>query len=456
MSKIRYALLPLLLLTTGAAYTQRQPPPNIIVIVADDLGWADVGFHGADIATPNIDRLAREGATLDRYYVAPICSPTRAGLMTGRYPERAGLRANVIPPWSTFGVDTTVAMLPVLLARAGYTNRAMIGKWHLGHARSAYLPLNRGFNYFYGHYNGAIDYFTHKREGELDWHRNEEPCYDTGYSTDLLAREAARCVERFAAAQKPFFIYLAFNAPHSPLQAPADELQAIGADTATASPRQKYTAMVRRMDKGIGKVLSALQQAGADRNTLVLFMSDNGAAPREGGSSGPLRGGKFTEWEGGVRAAAALRWPGGIKGGGKIAQVTGYIDVLPTLCDIAGIPADGAPRDGISIWPVLSGRKKAINRDFYLGMGALAQGSWKVIRANAGNPRMKAAEDQLFDLQADPGEKKNVRSAHTELYNKLLQKLKAYDTIRAAVTVPPYEAGRKGFKAPPEWKIEDL
>lgn len=455
MRKMRFAALLLLLLTAGTAHAQKKTPPNIVLIVADDLGWGDVGFHGAAIATPNIDRLAREGVVLERYYVAPVCSPTRAGLMTGRYPERAGLRANVIPPWSAFGVDTTVAMLPALLAHAGYANRAMIGKWHLGHARRAYLPLSRGFNYFYGHYNGAIDYFTHQREGELDWHRNEEPCYDTGYSTDLLAQEAARCVERFAAAHNPFFIYLAFNAPHSPLQAPREELEAIGADPEKPNARQTYTAMITRMDKGIGKVLDALRKAGVDRNTLVLFMSDNGAAPREGGSSGSLRGGKFTEWEGGVRAAAALRWPGAIKGGGKIVQVTGYIDVLPTLCDIAGIHADGVARDGISIWPVLSGRQKEIDRDFYLGMGALLHGNRKIIRANAGNPRMKMEEDQLFDLQADPGEKKNIRSHDPELYSKLLQKLKAYDSIRAAVTVPPYAAGRKGFKALREWKIKD-
>jgi Arylsulfatase A and related enzymes len=180
------------------AAAQSMEKPNIVIILADDLGWGDVGYNGGDIKTPCIDRLAKDGVVLNYFYTAPICSPTRAGLLTGRYPNRFGLRQTVIPPWSEFGVDTTEVFLSDMLAEAGYVHRAAFGKWHLGHSKRAYLPLQRGFTRFYGHYNGAIDYFTHMREGELDWHRNEETCYDEGYATDLITKEAVESIRQYA------------------------------------------------------------------------------------------------------------------------------------------------------------------------------------------------------------------------------------------------------------------
>lgn len=196
--------------------------------MADDLGNGDVGYHGSDIKTPNIDRLAKEGIMLNRFYVAPVCSPTRAGLLTGRYPNRFGLRETVIPPWRDFGVDTTEVFLPELLAGAGYKNRAVLGKWHLGHSRKAYHPLNRGFTHFYGHYNGAIDYFTHKREGELDWHNDYKTSYDEGYATDLITEEAVKSIQDYSDDGSPFFLYVAYNAPHGPLQAKNEDLVKYG------------------------------------------------------------------------------------------------------------------------------------------------------------------------------------------------------------------------------------
>ena len=157
-----------------SAVAAAQTKPNIVIILADDLGWGDVGFHGSDIATPNLDKLAAKGIQLERFYTAPVSSPTRAGLMTGRYPSRFGIRKTVIPPWRDYGLDETEETIADMLGKEGYANRAIIGKWHLGHARQAYYPLNRGFTYFYGHLNGAIDYFTHTREDELDWHKNWE------------------------------------------------------------------------------------------------------------------------------------------------------------------------------------------------------------------------------------------------------------------------------------------
>ena len=199
--------------------------PNILIIVADDLGFADVGFNGGKIiATPNLDRLAATGVRLTDFRTCPMCSPTRAGLLTGRWPLRFGLMRAVVPPWSPHGLPQNENTLPELLAGAGYEHRALVGKWHLGQARREFLPLAHGFTRFYGHYNGAIDYFTHQREGERDWHDNERTITEKGYATDLLAAEAVRFV-RSSPPGKPWLLYLAFNAPHSPHQAKEDDLK---------------------------------------------------------------------------------------------------------------------------------------------------------------------------------------------------------------------------------------
>lgn len=462
----------LLFMLSHNCFSQGSKRPNIIIILADDLGWGDVGFHGSNIKTPNIDRLAKEGVVLNRYYTAPVCSPTRAGLMTGRYPNRFGLRATVVPPWSSFGVDTSEEYIPSMLAQAGYTNRAVLGKWHLGHASRAYLPLQRGFTHFYGHYNGALDYFTHLREGELDWHNDEETSHDKGYSTDLISDEAVRCIQQYKSA--PFFLYVAYNAPHGPLQAKREDLLLYGYDESKGSfgkqtggeegegggegkgntPRQTYSAMVTCMDRGIGRILAQLKKQGIEDNTLVIFHSDNGAAPNEGGTSGALRGLKFQEWEGGVRAPAILKWPAGFKGGRTLDQVTGYIDIAPTLRDLVGLKTSPAkPYDGISVWPVLKDGKKNIDRDLYLGYGTLVSHDWKIVVASAGNPKMEAKEDLLFRIDKDPSETTDRKKENAAVYTKMKQQVQAFDAIKSAVEVPPYGQGRKGFKAPKDWKI---
>jgi len=299
------ALVALLFLTALASATS---PPNIVIVVADDLGWNDVGYHGSEIRTPRLDSLAREGVEFDRFYVCPICTPTRAGLMTGRYPHRFGLRDTVIPPWRDYGLSTDEACLPELLAEAGYKRRACIGKWHLGHSRRAYHPLSRGFTSFYGHYNGALDYFTHLREGELDWHRGFEASRDEGYSTTLLADEAVRFIEASDDAA-PFLLYLPFNAPHAPLQAEPTALAEYGATNKPGRDAQRptFSAMVTSLDTAIGRVLDSLEERGFTDNTLVWFFSDNGGEVKQGGNNKPLRGAKHTVWEGGVRVPAIVR-----------------------------------------------------------------------------------------------------------------------------------------------------
>ncbi|RAV30258.1 arylsulfatase B [Sinomicrobium soli] len=444
----------------------RSGKPNIIIILADDLGWGDVGFHGSEIMTPNLDQLAEEGVVLSHFYTAPVCSPTRAGLMTGKYPNRFGLRQTVIPPWSEFGVDPDEKFLPQYLEQSGYVNRAVLGKWHLGHAKKEYLPLSRGFTRFYGHYNGAIDYFTHKREGELDWHNDWDTSFDKGYSTDLISDEAVKCIRDYTGS--PFLMYVAYNAPHGPLQAKKEDMLLYGYDENQPkigrnkgegsqgkgnTARQTYAAMVTCMDRGIGRIMKALKEQGIEENTLVLFFSDNGAAPGEGGSSGKLRGTKFQEWDGGVRSPAIVKWPAGFEGGRTVDQVTGYIDVLPTLLEVCRHEEGGTGLDGINILPVLKGQKSTVERDFYLGYGSLVNNSWKLVRANAGNARMKHKEDALFRIMQDPYEQHSVKEKQPQVYENLLRIVKEYDAIKPGKSVPPYGQGRKGFKAPENWKV---
>lgn len=453
---------------------QRSSKPNILIIVADDLGWGDVGFHGSEIKTPNLDKLSQEGVVLNRYYVAPICSPTRAGLMTGRYPNRFGLRQNVIAPWLNFGVDTTEEFLPQLLAKAGYKNRAALGKWHLGHAKRAYLPLSRGFTHFYGHYNGAIDYFTHEREGELDWHNDWATSFDKGYATDLITNEAVESIKKYK-KDGPFFLYVAYNAPHAPLQAKEEDLKLYGYDSSKPkfgasggdggdnatkgrgnTKRQTYSAMVTSMDRGIGQILQTLKKEGLENNTLVLFHSDNGAEPDQGGTSGELRGAKFQEWDGGVRVPAIIKWPAGFKGGITLNQLSGYIDVAPTLRDIAGVTSAPAKKyDGISILPALKQADKQIDRSIYLGYGSIINNDWKLVKANSGNEKMKLENDLVFNVRIDPSEKNDIRASNTDKHKELASKVKNFDAIKSSSKVPPFGQGRKTFKAPNNWEIKE-
>jgi arylsulfatase B len=477
MNKFKKLGLLLFIITSAISTCKGQTKkdkPNIIIILADDLGWGDVGFNKSDISTPNIDKLAREGMLLNHFYTAPICSPTRAGLMTGRYPNRFGLRETVIPPWSKFGVDTSETFLPEFLEGAGYKQRVALGKWHLGHASKKYLPLNRGFTHFYGHYNGAIDYFSHKREGELDWHNDWETSFDKGYSTDLITDEAVRVINKGGDEKSPFFLYIAYNAPHSPLQAKMEDLLKNGYDKSKPTfgndksedefgvqgrgnnRRQTYSAMVTALDRGVGRIMTSLKEKGIDQNTLILFFSDNGAAPNGGGSSGNLRGTKFEEWDGGVRAPAIAKWPNFIKSGSKTDQVMGYVDVVPTIINIAGgDPISHQKFDGLDMTNVLTSGHGIIERNLYLGYGSLVNNEWKIVTANSGNDRMKLKEDAIFDIMKDPSEKNNVKNENPEAYKKLLLILEPFESINPKNLVPPYGEGKKGFKAPKNWIIKN-
>ncbi len=435
-------------------------PPNIVIVLADDLGWGDVGYHGSHIQTPNLDKLAETAMRLNRFYVAPVSTPTRAGLMTGKYPNRMGVRHVVIPPWRDYGIEPEEIFLPEELAKAGYQHRTIIGKWHLGHSRKRYWPLNRGFTHFYGHLNGAIDYFSHEREGELDWHNDWESNYDKGYSTDLITDHAVQCIKDYSDDEAPFFIYVAYNAPHTPLQAKDEDMERYGFDS--SKPRfgqgdktgrgnnkeQTFAAMVTAMDRGIGEVIRTLKDTGEFDNTIFLFFSDNGT---DNGSSGELRGRKFLEFEGGVRVPALLSWPSKLSGPRTIEQVTGFVDVMPTLLDVLEVRSD-IEFDGISMLPVLSGERNFIERNFYLGLGAVVSTEWKFIEKGHNNA-MKIKSDMLFKINTDPFEQNNLKDIYREKVEELRSFVKKYDTIQPPHPLPDYGAGRGGFLAPKEWKV---
>ena len=250
--------MPLLVAPAWAAAPKR---PHVVFLLADDLGWKDVGYHASEIKTPNLDRISVAGARLEQFYVMPVCSPTRCCLMTGRYPMRTGLQSGVVRPWAQYGLPLDERTLAQALKEAGYVT-AITGKWHLGHFEPEYLPTRRGFDHQYGHYNGAIDYFDHTREGGLDWHRDDKVLREEGYSTNLIGAEAVRLIKGHD-PKTPLFLYVPFNAPHTPLQAPEEYLKKY-ADIKDMQ-RRKYAAMVTCLDDAVGRIEAALKEPRSAR-----------------------------------------------------------------------------------------------------------------------------------------------------------------------------------------------
>ncbi|HUG20853.1 MAG TPA: sulfatase-like hydrolase/transferase, partial [Planctomycetaceae bacterium] len=411
--------------------------------------------------TPNIDKLAADGVKLERFYSCPMCSPTRAGFMTGRWPLRFGMMRAVIPPWSDYGLPGSETTLPELLATAGYERRAIIGKWHLGHARHAHHPLEHGFTYFYGHYNGAIDYFTHERDGEVDWHRNRETVKEEGYSTDLLAADAAKFIAE-SPKDKPYFLYVPFNAPHSPFQAKPEDLAKY---PDRKGKKKTLAAMIDCLDQGVGKILAAIDERGDADRTFVLFFSDNGGVDGVSDNS-PLRGAKLTPYEGGIRVVACARYPNGNMIGGKMIQERmGYIDLLPTICQLAGaeIP-ESLTLDGIDVAAAMAGAEKLPDRAWCtyeaqknnLERSYAAQtNDWKLV---VKGPALFSTDPsqvkvEVYHLSEDPKETKHVLERAVQFAGPLMQKLNEF-TLLNQEGVTPYGEGREGFKAPQDWRIE--
>ncbi len=440
-------------ITAALASDQDTQRPNVLIILADDMGWNDVSFHGGPIPTPNIDRLAEEGMSLDRFYTNPKCTPTRAALLIGRDPLKLGLTYATVYPWSGFGVAASEHFIGETFRAQGYET-AIVGKWHLGHTVPAHHPNHRGFDYFFGSLNTGGDYFTHENQGGYDLQRNGVSLAEFvgQYNTDIYSSEAVRWLTDIRDKQKPFFLYLPYKAPHSPFQAPRTLIDEYGG---------VYEAMMVAMDQGIGLVLDTLEAEGLSDETIVLFLSDNGAT-RGSGSNAPLRGFKLDTYEGGIRVVAVMRFPSALKAGGMSEQVMTSLDVFPTLAAAAGIDvlADRS-LDGLDLWEELvDGQVMSRSDDIiYASEGFLGrQFSFSVLR-----DRMKLVQrvdqtfekitilNELYDVFADPSESNDIADAHPELVEELIEVLiharRQHPYAGSHTRIVPHP----GWRAPLDW-----
>lgn len=451
MNRRAFLTLPLV----SAAAVAQAKKPNVVIFLADDLGWADVGFHGSEIQTPNIDRLAAQGTQLNRFYSCPLCSPTRAALHTGKHPIRLGLGYTVIRPWAPFGLPAEESTIANVFHDAGYET-AMAGKWHLGHFEGRYFPGKRGYDHSYGHFNGAIDYYTHEREGGIDWHRNGKALREEGYSTDLIANEAARHI-RQRNKSKPLFLYVPFNAPHSPLQAPKEALDRYA--SIKDEKRRTFAAMTDRMDAGVGAVLKALDDQGIAGDTLVLFFSDNGGPTGLGARNTPLRGAKGSTWEGGTRVPAVVRFPGRIAAGAKSEQVMTVMDVLPTVAESAGIEFKRV-MDGRSQWDTLRTGKTVPREDLFFSIESAQKFHFALHRADGpAQWKLVCEEDSkdakrelsLFRLDQDATESNNLASANPGIVQELSARIDEWRKFHPANGLRHTGAHPAGWTGPKTW-----
>ena len=413
--------------------------PNILVILADDLGYADVGFQGCkDIPTPNLDKLATRSVRCTSGYVThPFCSPTRAGLLTGRYQQRFGHENNPmwLPEDTGAGLPLSQTTLPQVLKTAGYKTGA-IGKWHLG-AHPQFHPNQRGFDEYFGFLGGGHIYLPGGKGGEeynipMDRNGTKEPL--AGYMTEVLGREAGAFMQRHRS--EPWFLYLAFNAPHTPLQATPALLERVKhIDDET---RRGYAALVVGLDDAVGATMQALRESGQEENTVVFFFSDNGGPISVTHSSNaPLRGAKGAVFEGGMRVPFLVSWPGKLPQGRDYAQPVSSLDVFPTAAALAGAKVPGSVAlDGTNVLPFLTGEAAGAphERLFWRTGGGAAwaarEGRYKLVRhANE--------TDQLFDLEADVAESKDLRAEKPEVAAQLSARLDAWN----AQLIPPVFEG---------------
>ncbi len=394
--------------------------PHIVYLLADDLGHKDLGFQGGKIATPNLDKLAASGVTLNSFYVQPFSSQTRAALMTGRYPMRYGLQTMSIVPASQFGLPTEERTLAQGLKDAGYKT-AFIGKWQLGHAKPEFRPNQRGFDYFYGTLSGEVHDHI-KKTTKSDWRRNDQSVKEDGVVTQLLAKDAVNLISK-QNAETPLFLIVAFNAP--------------GAD-ASAEIGGSYAAGVSTLDEAIGQVIGALEKKKMLNNTLIVFHSDNGGAvptkfatgdndvKKIGADNGIYREGKGSLYEGGVHVTALVAWLGKIKEKSTVSRLLHVTDIYPTLLHIAGGILDQPKKlDGLNAWATLTEEQLSPRQDILLNVddfrGAIRAGEWKLI-VRAALP----SKYELFDIANDPEESQNQAETYPDRVKSLLKQLNEY------------------------------
>ena len=429
IGRVVVAWLAGLLVAMTVTTTVEARPPNIVVLLADDLGWGDLERHGGPARTPAIDRLAAEGVELQRCYAHPVCSPSRAGLSTGCLPRRFGIDRPLRrrDPGLPAGLPT----LPRTLSAAGYATN-LVGKWHLG---TSSPPLASGFDHFYGFLGPEIDSFTHlDRRGDLDWQRDGTPVEEEGYAAILMADEAVRIIQR-QDADRPFYLQVAFNVPHFPILAPA-------ASTAKYAglpePQATRCGMIDVLDTGVARVLEALDERGLAAETILLFLSDNGAD--RSGSNAPFRARKATVYEGGIRVPAIVRFPGHLPAATVSEQPITVQDLFPTLCAATGIslPAD-ARCDGVDLWPALSAGRVDDRPPFVIATTdrACFAGDWKLVVNAAGGT-------ELFHLGSDPSETRDLLAAEPGVAALLRSRLAEIEAGFAAPAgrAPPPRRGQ--------------
>ena len=431
------------------ARAARGRRPNLLLILVDDLGYGDLSSYGArDIRTPHIDALMAAGARLDHFYAnSPVCSPTRAALLSGRYPDLVGVPGVVREdPKDSWGyLSPRARLLPETLRRAGY-DTALVGKWHLGLA-SPNLPQERGFKTFRGFLGDMMDdYYTHLRHGINYMREGTREVNPKGHATDVFTDWAVEYLSARRRESKPFFLYLAYNAPHVPVQPPAEWLERVTRrEPGIAPQRARLAALIEHLDAGVGRVVEALKAAGQYENTMIVFTSDNGGQLSAGATSGPLRGGKEELYEGGIRVPFGVVWPGRIQPGTRSDRVALTMDVLPTFFEAAGVPLDQAV-DGESILPALLGRQAPApertlfwmrregggfyhGRDYY----AVRRGSWKLMQNHPYMPY------RLYNLDEDPHEDRDVSKEQAVVIEELSRALRAHLQRAGAV---PWQKGR--------------
>jgi arylsulfatase A-like enzyme len=403
--------------------------PNVLVILVDDLGYGDLGCYGAtDLHSPQIDQLVQQGMRFDRFYAnCPVCSPTRASLLTGCYPELVGvpgvIRTHAEDSWGYLRPDAT--LLPQILSQSGYTT-ACIGKWHLG-LDDASHPMNRGFDFFRGFLGDMMDDYYHHRRHEQNYMRDGHQVIDPeGHATELFTQWALEYLRQQTDSDQPFFLYLAYNAPHTPIQPPPDWIDRVRArEPGIDARRASLVALIEHLDENIGHVLSCLKDEGLDKNTLVVFTSDNGGQLNVGANNGPWRDGKQSVYEGGLLVPACVVWPDRITAGSRTEQPVITMDLFPTICEAAGISAPESI-DGRSFLPTLLQQNQTIGeRDLFfhrreggsryggLTIQAIRRGRWKLLQNSPFQPQ------ELYDLENDPAEINNVIDRHPNIYSQL-------------------------------------
>ncbi len=412
----------------------KKGPPNILVMIADDAGWNDVGYHGSEIRTPNIDFMAKNGVILNRFYVHPTCSPTRASFLTGRPASRMGIVAPISGK-SEKKLPDTIQTLPQLLVEEGYET-ALFGKWHLG-LKPASGPQAYGFDYSYGFLHGQIDQYTHRyKNGDASWHRNGTLITEDGHATDLIGKETIEWLTSKRDTSKRFYIQLAYSAPHFPLQEETrwkTPYRPIIAD----SSRVDFAAAMAHMDDNIGKVLKTLDDIGLSKNTLVIFLSDNGAMKnwfptdqyegRHGpnpvlGSNTPLRDWKASNFEGGIRVPALLYWKG-VLAPRIVDDYLSVIDLMPTLATLSGSENLANTVEGQNIWSAFLGQGVSSKKPIYIRghrQESIIQKPWKLVRTRH---KMADPDYELFHLEEDPNEEKNRYTSELDIAKRLLKLL---------------------------------